>query len=42
MRSIWDENVKSKCFTTTQLLKLSYTNTGMDETWLVRSEGAVD
>ncbi|OOF95097.1 hypothetical protein ASPCADRAFT_515605 [Aspergillus carbonarius ITEM 5010] len=30
MRSIWDENVKSKCFTTTQLLKLSYTNTGLN------------
>ncbi|PYI12263.1 hypothetical protein BO78DRAFT_402210 [Aspergillus sclerotiicarbonarius CBS 121057] len=30
IRSIWDENVKSKCFTSTQLLKLSYTNTGLN------------
>lgn len=28
MASIWDSNVKSKCFTPTQLIELSYTNTG--------------
>ncbi|GFN15926.1 hypothetical protein AtubIFM55763_007035 [Aspergillus tubingensis] len=30
IRSIWDENVKSQCFTSSQLLKLSYTNTGLN------------
>ncbi|PWY76723.1 integral membrane family protein [Aspergillus eucalypticola CBS 122712] len=30
IRSIWDENVKSQCFTSPQLLKLSYTNTGLN------------
>ncbi|GKZ30279.1 hypothetical protein AbraIFM66950_008542 [Aspergillus brasiliensis] len=30
IRSIWDKNVKSECFTSTQLLKLSYTNTGLN------------
>ncbi|GKZ77942.1 hypothetical protein AnigIFM56816_001064 [Aspergillus niger] len=30
IRSIWDENVESQCFTSTQLLELSYTNTGLN------------
>ncbi|TPR11363.1 hypothetical protein CAN33_0048340 [Aspergillus niger] len=30
IRTIWDENVKSQCFTSTQLLELSYTNTGLN------------
>ncbi|BCS08560.1 hypothetical protein ALUC_20930S [Aspergillus luchuensis] len=30
IRSIWDENVKSQCFTSSQPLKLSYTNTGLN------------
>ncbi|KAF7622177.1 hypothetical protein F9C07_8209 [Aspergillus flavus] len=30
IRSIWDMSVKSKCFTPTQLLELSYTNTALN------------
>ncbi|GAM35592.1 hypothetical protein TCE0_017f04044 [Talaromyces pinophilus] len=30
MASIWDSNVKSKCFTPTQLIELSYTNTALN------------
>ncbi|PYH30830.1 integral membrane family protein [Aspergillus neoniger CBS 115656] len=30
IRSIWEENVKSQCFTSSQLLKLSYINTALN------------
>lgn len=37
IRSIWDENVKSQCFTSSQLLKLSYTNTGRELARILRT-----
>lgn len=37
IRSIWDENVKSQCFTSSQPLKLSYTNTGRELAHVLRT-----